>query len=190
MWVAAKLGSSIAHFFYFIFKLYIIVLVLPNIKMNPQVPIEGVQDTMLWLVSGKERKKMSSTCSKKISDRRKKYLLRGHLCVCVCVCVCMSLKAGHVIKQTHTHAHPNTSKSNGHSCLAFWRLQGVEKKQHEQSHTDLKCTLCSGNVNLVTAEGMSYTAQFSMYTQQLFLEKDKWSNMWMHRVRMEVVNVW
>ena len=93
MWVAAKLGSSIAHFFkfYFIFKLYIIVLVLPNIKMNPQVPVEGVQDTMLWLVSGKERKKMSSTCSKKISDRRKKYLLRGHLCVCVCVCVCACL---------------------------------------------------------------------------------------------------
>lgn len=89
--MTTKLSSSFVHLF-----------------ITPQVPIDVLKH-VLCLTDGKEDKEMSSMCSKKIFNNKRKNTLLGRR-------VCVRLEGGH---GSNTHIHINTSKSSGHSCLAL-----------------------------------------------------------------------
>ena len=149
MWVAAKLGSSVAHFLFMYYS-------------------SGAhRRCSRYRAYGLKVAKRERTCHLHVArtfliEKEKNIYSTKGTSECVCVFAC--LWKLDMLSNTHTHAHPNTSKNSGHSCLAFWKLQGAERKQDEQGHTDLKCTLCLGNVNSATAEGVLHCSVLYVYS--------------------------
>ena len=90
MWVAAKLGSSVAHFLFMYYS-------SGAHRRCSRYRAYGLK------VAKRERKCHLHVARTFLIEKEKNIYLTKGTSECVCVCVRMSLKAGHVVKHTHMH---------------------------------------------------------------------------------------